>query len=519
MKQTRTLQKAMAVLLTVLLALSATALGSFAADDYDLTGATRFVFSDSKITVTAGDYTGYKISGTALTINAAGTYVVSGSCTNGSIKVKKGTTDVVLVLDGLTLTSSSETVTENTAPLLCNKNTGVTIVVAAGTTNTLTDSKYNNDELYPANTDDDEHGGSAENAVIKTKAGSNVTICGTGTLLVNAYGKTGIKGSADQGDGTVPTFDESSVLTIKEATITVTNHVADTDAIKAEATLNILSGNITVNAIDDGIKSDFVLNIGEQGTAGPTINVAKAAEGIEASTVNVYSGNVTVNATDDGINAANGDIAERSEQFTYNQYGGYVYINVTNGDGIDSNGSATLAGGTLEVYAPAQGDGDPIDTEYGCTFSGATVLAVGHAMMQQSYIGTYVAFGGSGGGMFGGMIGGVSSNIVTAGNKISIRDDSNNVVYTAKSAAPRNASYVVFTSPAVQSGTLYSVYNGESNARSSTATTSSGNQGGPGGPGGQQPGQGGGFGSNFLNGILSFFQRIIAFFRNLFGIG
>ena len=517
MKHTRTFQKAMAVLLTVLLALSATALGSFAADDYDLTGATRFVFSDSGIAVTAGDYAGYKVSGTALTINAAGTYVVSGACANGSIKVKKGTTGVVLVLGGLTLTSSSETVTENTAPLLCNKSTGVTIVVAAGTTNTLTDSKYNNDELYPANTDDDAHGGSAENAVIKTKAGSNVTICGTGTLIVNAYGKTGIKGSADQGEGTVPTFDETSVLTIKEATITVTNHVADTDAIKAEATLNILSGNITVNAIDDGIKSDFVLNIGEQGTAGPTINVAKATEGIEASTVNVYSGNVTVNATDDGINAANGDIAERSQDFTYNQYGGYVYINVTNGDGIDSNGSATLSGGTLEVYAPAQGDGDPIDTEYGCTFSGATVLAVGHAMMQQSYSGTYVAFRGS-----GGLLGGVGSNIVTAGKTISIKDDSGNVIYTAKSAAPRNASYVVFTSSAVQNGTLYSVYNGESNAVSSTATTSSGNQGGqlggPGGPGGQRPGQGG-IGSNFLNGIRNFFQRILAFFRSLFGIG
>ena len=109
MKQTRTFPKAMAVLLTVLLALSATALGSFAADDYDLIGATRFVFSDSGIAVMAGDYTGYKVSSTALTINAAGTYVVSGSCTNGSIKVKKGTTDVVLVLDGLTPTQFRQT--------------------------------------------------------------------------------------------------------------------------------------------------------------------------------------------------------------------------------------------------------------------------------------------------------------------------------------------------------------------------------------------------------------------------
>ena len=35
-----------------------------------------------------------------------------------------------------------------------------------------------------------------------------------------------------------------TALTIKEATITVTNHVADTDAIKAEATLSILSGAV-----------------------------------------------------------------------------------------------------------------------------------------------------------------------------------------------------------------------------------------------------------------------------------
>lgn len=68
--------------------------------------ATKFVFSDDEITVTVGDYSGYKISGTALTINASSTYEVSGSCTDGSIKVKKGTEGVNLILDGLTLASS-----------------------------------------------------------------------------------------------------------------------------------------------------------------------------------------------------------------------------------------------------------------------------------------------------------------------------------------------------------------------------------------------------------------------------
>lgn len=68
--------------------------------------ATKFVFSDDEITVTVGDYSGYKISGTALTINASSMYEVSGSCTDGSIKVKKGTEGVNIILDGLTLASS-----------------------------------------------------------------------------------------------------------------------------------------------------------------------------------------------------------------------------------------------------------------------------------------------------------------------------------------------------------------------------------------------------------------------------
>ncbi len=304
---------------------------------------------------------------------------------------------------------------------------------------------------------------------------------------------------------------------------------------KSEKTLNILSGTVTVSANDDGIKCDDTLNIGAEGTNGPTIKVTKATEGMEGAVVNVYSGSVYVNATDDGINAANGDIADRSTEFQYNQYGGYVYINVTNGDGLDSNGSATLKGGTLEVYAPSQGDGDPIDAEYGCTFSGATVLAVGHAMMQQSYNAStaYVTFGGTSGG-FGGFGGSSGSTLVSANSTITIRDTSGNVIYTAKSAAPRAAGYVVFASPSLTSGSSYTLYNGSTAA--STATASTAASGGMGGPGhGGQPGQGnhggngnpGGFAgttdsSNSGSGIFGFFsnlfQRILAFFRSLFGL-
>ena len=63
-----------------------------AESEYTTDGATRFVFSDSEISVLEGSYNGYKIDGTSLTINGEGTYIVSGSCENGSIKIKKGTT-------------------------------------------------------------------------------------------------------------------------------------------------------------------------------------------------------------------------------------------------------------------------------------------------------------------------------------------------------------------------------------------------------------------------------------------
>ena len=122
--------------------------------DYSLEGATAFTFTDSGITAAEGDYDGYKIEGTALTINAAGTYVVSGSCADGSIQIKSGTEDVVLVLNGLDLTSTT------TAPIVCGKSTGVMIVAQAGTENTLTDTEANNKDNENASED-------AENAVLK----------------------------------------------------------------------------------------------------------------------------------------------------------------------------------------------------------------------------------------------------------------------------------------------------------------------------------------------------------------
>ncbi len=152
------------------LALSLTACaGTIKNSTADAASDVTFTFTDSSVIAAGETNTGYEIDGTALTITDSGTYTVSGSCADGSIKVKKGTTGVTLVLDGLTLTS------ENTAAITCGKSSEVTILVSNGTENSLSDTEQNNDDNYPENEN-------AKNAVIKCKDGSLVTLCGDGEL-------------------------------------------------------------------------------------------------------------------------------------------------------------------------------------------------------------------------------------------------------------------------------------------------------------------------------------------------
>ncbi|MGN1443716.1 MAG: carbohydrate-binding domain-containing protein, partial [Acutalibacteraceae bacterium] len=408
MKSKKTLSKIVACILSLAMILSLTP--SVFAEEFNLSGATEFEFSDSEIKMTQGSEKGYKIEGTALTISDKGTYVLSGSCSDGSVTVKKGTTDVTVVLNGLTLTSS------DTAPLTCNKSSAVTIVAAPGTTNTLTDAAYNNDEVYPDNAN-------AENAVIKTKDGSKVTICGTGSININSHGKNGIKSGA-----TTETEGEAWLL-IKDVTLNITTDV--NDGINAEQLLTIASGNITVDAADDGIHSDLIMDIGAQETDGPVINITKSYEGIEAATLNVYSGNITIHSSDDCMNASNADLTGYA--FSINIAGGKLYMDTTAGDGIDSNGSLTISGGTTEVWTANTADNEPLDADKTVSITGGTVFAAGGSSgmgIKLSADQPCVIFGS--GKTFGLIqIGNQSSVDIKAGSEITLKDSSGNALYSA----------------------------------------------------------------------------------------
>ncbi len=278
-------------------------------------------------------------------IDEAGTYIVTGSCSDGSITVKKETAGVVLILKDLDLTSSRG------AALSLNRNSEVMVMIEG--TVRLTDAENPEDEY----SGDAETADAYDGAAIKVKAGADVVIAGTGNLIIDASSvKNGIKTSGD----------EAAKLILDGPSVEIT---AANDGINAGYDLTILSGSVTVNAGDDGIHADRVLTIGSGDGSGPVIDIEKSGEGLEATVVNICGGEIEVSAEDDGINAADSEEAYISEMaFSVNIMGGTVTV-VSRGDGIDSNGNVNLIGGTVSISSASNGGeaGIDYDGSYYCS--------------------------------------------------------------------------------------------------------------------------------------------------------
>lgn len=431
--------------------------------------------------ITAADDSGLSIDGTSLTITASGTYLLSGSCENGSVKVQKGTIGVVLVLDGLTLSS------QTTAPIICAKSTAVTIEAAAGTVNTLSDTEANNDGSDDSNTENNNANGSdsetvttndastnsaAENAVIKCKDGSQVVLCGTGELILQANGKNGIKSGAStetEGDAS---------LTIRELALTIDAPV--NDAVNAESILNVESGTLEISAGDDALHSDGELNIGADGTDVPSISITSCYEGLEGTVVNIFSGDIDLQSTDDCINAADSD--QPNGDFQINITGGKITASASDGDGFDSNGDLTISGGSVAVWTANAADNEPLDADGTVTISGGTVLAAGESSGMGIHLEASqpcVIFSGdsSEGGFFR------QTALLTKESSFSILADDQTTLYSAEAMC--SASYIIFSSPDLTESASCSLSSGDtettSSAQSGSISTGMGGKGGFGG--------------------------------------
>ena len=182
-------KKILSAVLALALALTLT-VGAAAATVDTASSVSETVAQSAALTFTSSGVTeasagsGYTIDGTTLTITTAGTYRIGGSCSEGTIIVSKGLSDVTLILDNLTLASST------TAPIVVKKSATVNIHLDG--TSTLTDNED------PANetSADATLAEAFEGAAIKVKSGSAVTFCGDGNLNIVANAKNGIKGGA-----------------------------------------------------------------------------------------------------------------------------------------------------------------------------------------------------------------------------------------------------------------------------------------------------------------------------------
>lgn len=205
----------------------ATDIVSFTGEHSDKAVKAEWSSSDSTQITMDGDEIqtsgkGVEVDGSDITITEGGTYVFSGTLSDGTILVDVSKEDnVQLVLNGASITSSDY------APIVIKTAKNVFLTVADNTSNTITDgAEYTYDEKDEV----------SPNAAIYSK--TDLIINGSGTLTVNANYNDGITSKDD--------------LEIISGTLTIT---AADDGVVGKDSISIREGQITIVSEGDGMKS------------------------------------------------------------------------------------------------------------------------------------------------------------------------------------------------------------------------------------------------------------------------
>ena len=329
------------------------------------------------------------VDGQDITITSEGVYILTGTASNATIIVEAADTDKVqLVLDGVTITNAN-------APAIYVKSADKVFVTSIGENVLSTTGAFNAD------------GTTNLDAVIFSK--SDLVLNGTGSLTISSTAN-GISGKDD--------------LKFTGGTYTIT---ATKDAVEAHDSIRISDGTFTIDAGKDAFHSEdddddsvgyiyiaggtFEIKAGDDAIQGTTYTiidggtfVISAAEGIEGTGVQINGGSITIEASDDGINAA-------SKTSTFSPFieinDGEITINMGQGDtdAIDSNGSLTINGGTIDITAQFAFDYDGAGA-----LNGGTVTVNGSEVTELTQNGPGGGHGGIGGNMGGFGHGGDSSN-------------------------------------------------------------------------------------------------------------
>ncbi len=423
-----------------------TATEQFTANDLNADWST-----DSATTITLNGTTGKVVGNGAyiydgnLYIVYAGSYVISGELTDGSIIIDAdGDDDIQILLNGVSLNC------EDSAAFIVENADNVYLTLAEGTENTMTSGS-----TYSESAEED---------------GINGTLFSRDDLTINGSGSLTVTGSYYHG---IVAKDD---LVITGGTITVT---ASEDGIHANDSVRIANADITIDAGDDGVTvsnddaSDYFYM--ESGTL--TIN--SCYEGVEAAAIYIEGGTITVYPTDDGFNST----SNSGDGIIVND--GTITIINTNGsdaDGFDSNSSITINGGTILISVPSNGS---CALDYGSenqgtlNLNGGTVIATGSSTMleevsEDSAQGFIV----------------YTDSSFTAGSTLTLTDEAGNVLISTDLSV--DCSAVIISTAGLENGSTYTIASGETSASVTAGENSSmGMGGGMGGGGMDQKGFGG----------------------------
>lgn len=317
---------------------------------WDTSSATRISLSDQGSTVSGNG--AYVYDGDVYIVYA-GRYVLTGGLTDGSIIINGTKSDKIwLYLDGVTIHC------EDDAAIRIEQAAKVFLTLAEGTQNTLSSGAVYDSEIAASGVD----------GTIYSR--DDLTINGSGSLTVDGAYSHGIVCNDD--------------LAVTGGDITIR---AVQDGIHANDSVRIREAALSISAGDDGIT---VSNDDETAflyVESGTITIPACYEGLEAIDITIAGGTIDIVSTDDGINA-NGTGTRSVIRIT----GGDIRILNPDGrdaDGLDSNGSIYIEGGS--TFISLSGSGGNCALDYGsenggeCVISGGTVIACGGSAMAEGF--------------------------------------------------------------------------------------------------------------------------------------
>ena len=232
---------------------------------FDESSATKITLSGDSASVSGS---GAVAEGSTVTISTAGTYIVSGNLTDGSITVTTSENDKVqIVLNGVKMASSSGPAIDIRSADTCF------ITLAEGTQNSLSDGSAF----------------ASEDANACIYATCDLTINGSGLLDVSGNYRHGVFSKDD--------------LVVYGGSIDVS---AVEDGLNGKDSVKIGAGDISIDSGADGVKSSKSTNP-EKGfvyVGGGSLSIDAEDDGIQAKTyLCIAGGSIEIDAADDALHS------------------------------------------------------------------------------------------------------------------------------------------------------------------------------------------------------------------------